>query len=79
MADPQGQAAPSKHDAKHKFAISNISKERTAEMERMAAELVDAKSQCEQLRLQYGGAASRRNVLEAEVRRAQQQHETATV
>eukprot|EP00877_Chromochloris_zofingiensis_P009251 jgi/Chrzof1/457/Cz01g16160.t1 len=67
LKEAQGQAAPSKHDAKHKFAISNISKERTAEMERMAAELVDAKSQCEQLRLQYGGAASRRNVLEAEV------------
>lgn len=56
-----------KHESAHRAVIGKLSKEREAEMGRMAAELEAAKRAAEALRLQYTGASSRRKVLEAEV------------
>jgi hypothetical protein len=53
----------------HRNTIGKISKERAAEMERVAAELAATKAAAEQLRRQYAGASSRRKVLEEEVGR----------
>jgi hypothetical protein len=57
-----------KHESAHRSVIGKLNKERGAEFERMAGELAAAQREKEQLRLQYAGAASRRKVLEAEVR-----------
>lgn len=55
-----------KHETQHKGNIEKMNKERAAEMDRMQAELTDAKKAAEQLKLQYAGASSRRKVLEDE-------------
>lgn len=63
----QGHVAPTRHDATHRFTISKATKERGAEMDRMAAELQEARAAADKLRQQWQGAVSRRRVCEEEV------------
>lgn len=63
----QGQSNLTRHDARHRTTISRASKERGAEMVRLAAEAAAAREETEKMRSQWAGAVSRRKVLEEEV------------
>jgi hypothetical protein len=67
---PQGAPTLTKHDEAHRNTIGRAAKERAAEMERLTAELAEARGAAEQARRQYAGASSRRKVVEDEVGRA---------
>eukprot|EP00775_Hariotina_reticulata_P012960 gene12960-13089_t len=56
-----------RHETAYRSVIGKLSKERAAEMERMASELDESKRAAEQLRLQAAGLTSRKKVLETEV------------
>lgn len=66
----QGRASPNRHDMNHRTIISKANKERNAEVERVQAELVDARQLLEKQRMQWQGAVSRRKVMEDEVSQA---------
>lgn len=57
-----------KHETAHRNVIGKLNKQKEVDLQRMAAELEGAQQAAEQLRLKYTGAASRRKVLEEEVR-----------
>lgn len=65
----QGQAPASdtKFDGVHKNMISKMSKDRTAEMDRLAAELATVKGDLQQAQMKLSAGVSRKKVLEAEV------------
>jgi len=56
-----------KHEVAHRMAIKQAARDKTAELDRLTAELASAKADAEQMRSQWQGAVSRRKVLEGEV------------
>lgn len=68
LREERGEPTLTRHDEAHRNAIGRAAKERAAGVERLTAELAEARAEAEAARRQYCGASSRRKVLEEEVR-----------